>query len=203
MIQVVWFKRDLRTTDHRPLAEAASTGPVLPLYVAEPEYWRLPDTSTRQWLAQRSALVELSARLSILGAPLIVRIGTITEVLAKIHAAAGIGRILAHEETGNLWTFQRDRAVRAFCRERGIPFLEFSQTGVIRGSPARDGWAARHARFMQDRTAPEPARLDAVPGARVTVIPTAHELGLRDDGCANPQSGTRRTALSGLDMPRR
>jgi len=26
MVQVVWFKRDLRTADHRPLAEAVETG---------------------------------------------------------------------------------------------------------------------------------------------------------------------------------
>ncbi|MFM9718803.1 deoxyribodipyrimidine photo-lyase, partial [Streptomyces galilaeus] len=35
-VQVVWFKRDLRTTDHAPLANAAHAGSVLPLYVAEP-----------------------------------------------------------------------------------------------------------------------------------------------------------------------
>ncbi len=35
MAQVVWFKRDLRTTDHRPLTSAA-TGPMIPLYVVEP-----------------------------------------------------------------------------------------------------------------------------------------------------------------------
>ena len=77
VIQVVWFKRDLRTSDHAPLAAAAAAaaGPVLPLYVVEPDYWKLPDVSRRQWLAHRAALEELSVRLSALGAPLIVRTG--------------------------------------------------------------------------------------------------------------------------------
>ena len=35
--QVVWFKRDLRVQDHRPLAIAAERGPVIPLYVIEPD----------------------------------------------------------------------------------------------------------------------------------------------------------------------
>lgn len=35
--EIVWFKRDLRVTDHRPLIEAAFRGPVLGLYVYEPE----------------------------------------------------------------------------------------------------------------------------------------------------------------------
>ena len=83
MIQVVWFKRDLRTVDHRPLAEAAIAGPVLPLYVVEPQYWALPDTSKRQWLVQEAAVQELSRRLSYLGAPLIVRVGQVVDVLGE------------------------------------------------------------------------------------------------------------------------
>jgi deoxyribodipyrimidine photo-lyase len=204
MIQVVWFKRDLRTTDHRPLAEAAAAGPVLPLYVVEPEYWRLPDTSTRQWLVVRSALAELSARLAALGAPLIVRTGSVTQVLAKIHAAVGIGRILAHEETGNLWTYRRDVAVRETCLSLGIPLVEFSQTGVIRGAPARDRWAAHYARFISLPATAEPTRLEPVPAARVADIPTAGMLGLADDGGLETrsgagQSGTRQSALELLE----
>ena len=50
-LEVVWFKRDLRVEDHRPLAQAqaaaqcAGQGAVLPLYIAEPEFWQLPDAS--------------------------------------------------------------------------------------------------------------------------------------------------------------
>jgi len=196
MIQVVWFKRDLRTTDHRPLAEAAAAGPVLPLYVVEPDYWRLPDTSARQWLVLRSALTELSGRLAALGAPLIVRIGSVTQVLAKIHAAVGIGRILAHEETGNLWTYGRDIAVRELSLRLGIPLVEYSQTGVIRGAPARDRWAAHYERFISLPVAAEPSRLTSVPAARIADIPTAGMLGLSDDGWASALTGAQQSGAS-------
>jgi deoxyribodipyrimidine photo-lyase len=45
-LNIIWFKRDLRIADHRPLAQAAAagTGPVLPLYIAEPELWAQADT---------------------------------------------------------------------------------------------------------------------------------------------------------------
>lgn len=199
MIQVVWFKRDLRTIDHRPLAEAAAAGPVLPLHVVEPEYWALPDTSRRQWLAIRAALVELADRLAALGAPLIVRVGDTVELLAKIHAAVGISRILAHEETGNGWTFTRDIAVRAFCRDHGIRFDEFTQTGVIRGANARDRWAGHFARFVAEPVVAEPLRLTPVAAARVGPIPTADALGPRDDGCVAPEAGTRARAMELLE----
>ena len=47
MLDVVWFKRDLRVADHAALA--AARAPVLPLYIVEPEYWRGDDASPRQW----------------------------------------------------------------------------------------------------------------------------------------------------------
>ena len=199
MIQVVWFKRDLRTVDHAPLAEAAVAGPVLPLYVVEPAYWRLPDVSGRQWTALRSALAALSHRLSELGAPLIVRQGDVVEILARIHASVGIGRVLAHEETGNLWTYHRDKAVRAYCRNERIAFQEFSQTGVIRTRAARDRWAAHFTRFISLPVIAEPTVLTPVPAARPATIPSSLDLGLVDAACPDPQSGTRAAALALLD----
>lgn len=151
MVQLVWFKRDLRSTDHRPLAEAAACGPVIPLYVVEPEYWGQPDTSRRQYVATASALAELSARLEWLGAPLIIRIGTMVEWLGRIHRAIGLTRILAHEETGNAWTFARDRAVRRFCREAGIALVEYPQFGVVRGLRDRDEWGGYRRPFCGRR----------------------------------------------------
>ncbi|MEL6889913.1 MAG: deoxyribodipyrimidine photo-lyase, partial [Pseudomonadota bacterium] len=49
MTSVVWFKRDLRVSDHPALARAAALGPVIPLYVFEPGYWAEPDVSGRQF----------------------------------------------------------------------------------------------------------------------------------------------------------
>ena len=47
-VQVVWFKRDLRVSDHASLTAAVDTGtPVLPLYVLEPSLIAHPHTSSR------------------------------------------------------------------------------------------------------------------------------------------------------------
>ncbi len=66
-VHLVWFKRDLRTFDHAPLLHAAA-GLVLPIYLAEPEYWQEPDTSARQWRFIRQSLDELAAELTALAA---------------------------------------------------------------------------------------------------------------------------------------
>ena len=60
---LVWFKRDLRIHDHPALSIAAAQGAVLPVYVVEPDYWRLPDTSARQWAFTAEALADLRKRI--------------------------------------------------------------------------------------------------------------------------------------------
>jgi deoxyribodipyrimidine photo-lyase len=199
MVQVVWFKRDLRTIDHRPLAEAASAGALIPLYVVEPGYWALPDTSRRQWCAIRGALTELAERLGMLGAPLILRKGNIVEILERIHGALGITRLLAHEETGNGWTYARDLDVHRFCRAMRIPFMEYPQFGVVRRLQDRDLWGQKHADFLASPLIPEPDHLLAGTQTAPGAIPTAEDLHLAPDGCLDPQSGTRREALRLLD----
>jgi len=67
LLNIVWFKRDLRVEDHRALAHAAQRGPVLPLYIAEPDFWAQPDSSARQWAFVEESLGELQQALERLG----------------------------------------------------------------------------------------------------------------------------------------
>lgn len=199
MVEVVWFKRDLRTVDHTPLINAAARGPVLPLYIVEPDYWRLPDTSRRQWLGIRAALAELSARLAALGAPLVIRVGEAVSVMQTLHVQYGISALHAHEETGNAFTFARDKAVQAWCRGAGVPFHEERQFGVFRRLKDRDHWARLHRAQMAPLPLPEPTGLTGLATVAGDPLPSADDLGLLPDGCISPQKGTRKGAFALLD----
>jgi deoxyribodipyrimidine photo-lyase len=146
MIEVVWFKRDLRVEDQAALA--AVSRPVLCLHVIEPGYWQGEDASPRQWRFMREAICDLRAQLAGIGLPLVVRVGDAVEVLADLHARQGIAALHSHEETGNLWTFARDRAVGRFCRAHAIAWTEHRQFGVFRRLETRDRWAQRFAAHM-------------------------------------------------------
>ncbi len=197
-VQLVWFKRDLRVVDHAPLAEASRLGPVLPLYVVEPGLWREPDASGRQWAFLRESLVELRTALALLGAPLVVRTGEAVEVLEDLHSRLTIGGLWAHEETGNLWTFARDRRVRAWARVHAIPFFEFRQSGVIRGLRDRTGWSRKWDAFMRRPTVPTPRDLEPVPGVDPGPIPESPP-GLPADPCPHRQRGGRQQGLDSLE----
>lgn len=193
MIEVVWFKRDLRVQDHAALA--AVRGRVLCLHVVEPGYWRGADASPRQWRFARAALLDLRAALGALGLPLVVRVGEGVAILAALHARHGITALHAHAETGNLWTYARDQAVGRFCRTHGIAWTEHRQFGVFRRLESRDGWSARHAAHMATPLLPTPRGL--VPAEEAQGEIPAEPLPWReDDGLLRQQPAGRAAALS-------
>ncbi len=198
-VQAVWFKRDLRIADHAPLAEAAARGPVLPLYIVEPGLWAEPDAAGRHWTFLHEGLEELRAALAALGAPLAVRLGEALPVLRAIDARHGLDGLWSHQETGNAWTHARDRAVRAWCREAGVPWIERPQSGVIRGLARRDGWARKWDRFMARPIVPTPPALTSLPGIDPGPLPDLRDLGLADDPCPGRQAGGRRAGVTLLE----
>lgn len=175
---IVWLKRDLRTADHRPLAEAASRGPCLPLYVAEPELWRQPDRSGRQWAATASALARLRDGLARAGLPLAIAIGDAALEVSIACARLGATTVLAHRETGTRWTHERDRSVAGILRGAGIEFRECAADGVGRGSGQRpDG------DFLGGPPADGQWSHARPPGEWGGAIPDGRALGIADDPC--------------------
>lgn len=198
-MQVVWFKRDLRIHDHEALAQAARRGPVLPLYVIEPELWAQADMSGRHYAFLLECLAELNAALSKLGQPLIVRVGNVTDILAQLHAQHPIDALWSHQETWNGWTYARDIKVKQWLASQGIPWYEPLQFGVIRRLNNRDGWAGRWQRLMQQNSCPAPDKLTPLPPSLVSqALPSAQSLGLGDDDCPQRQRGGRSYGLQRL-----
>jgi deoxyribodipyrimidine photo-lyase len=203
-VQVVLFKRDLRVHDHGPLREAARRGPVLPLAVVEPAFWAQPDASARQWAFYAESLRELQLELERLGAPLLLRVGELVPVLAALAERVAIAALWSHEETGNGWTYARDRALAAWCRERGIPWHEHPRDGVVRRLKTRDGWARRWEERLGQAPLTPPLRLRPLPDLPVALLPpgglpTAADLALAPDPCPGRQRGGRQAGLALLD----
>ena len=178
-LQIVWFKRDLRLEDHRPLYEAARNGgPLLALYVYEPEIVGAEDFDPSHLVFINQSLAELDQRLRASGGRLTCRVGRLPDVFDRLHAEHGIARLWSHEESGNALTYARDRRVGAWCRDRGIPWTEVPQHGVFRPHPSRDGWAQRWTARMSEMITPVPGELCTVPAVEAGRIQTPADLGL-------------------------
>ena len=124
-VNVLWFKRDLRISDHKSLFEINNKNiPFIPIYVFEEEYWKQPFASFRHWHFINDCLHELRSKMSELGNPLIVRQGNVLDSFTKLAKEFEIENIFAHEETGNDWTYKRDLEVISWCKNNSINFIE-------------------------------------------------------------------------------
>ena len=218
--RVVWFKRDLRLHDHAPLAEAARQGPVLCLYVVEPRLWAQPDAAAQHYHFICESLAELDRALRALGSRLWLAVGEVVEVLDRLHHESPFVAVHSHEETGNGYTYARDRAVARWCREHGVAWREWAQFGVVRGLRDRPRWQPHWEALMAQPQVPAPLPLLAPPpipgwlasrgssvpsgGPDATVLPgsglaeqlpSATSLGLADWDPPLRQRGGRREGL--------
>jgi deoxyribodipyrimidine photo-lyase len=106
MLQVLWFKRDLRLNDHAALCAAALRGPVLPLFIVEPDYWQQPDVSARQWQYWRGCIGDLQATIAQHNGSLVIRAGDAVAVMEALRQTHGpftqvmVGRINATKKCG-------------------------------------------------------------------------------------------------------
>jgi deoxyribodipyrimidine photo-lyase len=192
-VNIVWLKRDLRSTDHAPLTLAAAAGPVLPLYIVEPELWQQPDTSRRHWHFIHDSLAELQQSM-----PLTIRIGEATEVLEQLRQERGPFTLWLHEETGNAWTYQRDLAVADWCRAHGITWHETPTNGIVRRLKSRDGWSLLRDARLAKPIIETPTAITFAQGITAHALPTKSDPLFGSEPIGNVQQGGRAEGLRTL-----
>ena len=189
-VNIVWFKRDLRLHDHVPLANAAARGPILPLYIVEPDYWALPDSSRRHWQFIHDCLGDLQREFKARGAQLVLRIGNAVEMLEAHRQKFGKVTLWSHEETGNGWTFARDKQVLDWCIAHEIEWHEAPANGVVRRLKSRNGWSAIRDRRMAEQITPAPQHI--IMAADITSEPRpAKDHPMFGEAIGSVQSGGR------------
>ena len=85
--QLVWFKRDLRVRDHRPLVEASKHGPCILLYVYEPELLGQIEHDHSHFQFADECLMELEEQLADIGGRLTYRVGALPERVTALRCA--------------------------------------------------------------------------------------------------------------------
>ena len=198
---LVWFKRDLRLHDHAPLAAAQACDRTLALYVIEPEWLQSPECDPRHVAFALGCVAALQNDLAAIGLPLIVRVGSMPQVLNDLRREFAFTHVFSHEETGSGWSYTRDKAVAAWCRHLDVEWTQWPQTGVVRPLRTRAGWAAAWVRRMNAPQASLTGGFKTAPGLQAgapCALPTLRELGLLQTDHALPPAGER-AARSVLD----
>lgn len=188
---VVWFKRDLRVRDHAPLTEAMHFESALGLVVIEPQWLDSRECDARHVGFMLDCVAELQRDLAARGLPLLVRTGSVPQVLQTLRGEFPFTHLFSHEETGPGWSYTRDLAVADWCRSQGVHWTESPQTGVVRRLRSRTGWAGRWAQRMNAPEAPAAHGFKAAAGMEPSAVPTLRELDLPALVAPLPPGGER------------
>ena len=148
-IVVVWFKRDLRFTDHEALYQAQKQAlPILLMYCFEPSVMQYHDSDVRHWRFVYQSLREMNEKLHELDAQLYLFHSEALSVFKELQKQYKIRTIFSHQEVGNKLTFDRDKAVQTFCCAHEITWNEYTHNAVQRGGNTRLNWEKRWKSIM-------------------------------------------------------
>jgi len=150
LINIVWFKRDLRLSDHAALHVACEKNlPILLLYIIEPSLVADPHYSLRHWRFIWQSLQQLELQLMPHKGKLVVLEGEANDVFDRIQAQYQIDTIFSHQEIGLNITFDRDKTLKRKFQTQQISWCEYPQGAVIRAAKSRDDWDKHWQQVMR------------------------------------------------------
>ncbi|MEO1052382.1 MAG: deoxyribodipyrimidine photo-lyase [Bacteroidota bacterium] len=163
-INVVWFKRDLRLSDHEPLFRAIEDGkPVVLVTFLEPSLMAAPQSDIRHWRFVHQSFKEIEQRLKAINQKIHLIQAEVVDTFSIISRQYQINQIFTYAETGIELTYNRDKEVAEFCKREGIKWVECPYSGVIRGMKKRDNWPKHWYGIMAQPTHdPDLGKLESV-----------------------------------------
>ena len=150
VINLYWFKRDLRLVDNVPLQMSCDDEhPTLLFYLFEPELYASSHYSERHWNFIKESIIDLNKQLKKYQTK--VHVYEINSIiyLKKIIKNFRVNKIYSHIETGIHLTYKRDIAVKQFCKNNGIKWIEKVRNGVFRGRKNRLTWIRDWNNYMK------------------------------------------------------
>lgn len=140
-INIVWLKRDIRSQDHLPMHLAEESDlPYFIIFVFEPILMAYPDTSLRHLQFQYHSILDLNKKLLPFNRAVEIYSASVIEVLDSIQIQYDIATIFSYQESGVQITYDRDKEVLKYCKDKNITWREYQRDGIVRGLKNRLGW---------------------------------------------------------------
>lgn len=140
-INIVWFKRDLRTQDHAPLYMASQEKiPILLLYIFDTEVIAHKDAAMRHRRFVYQSLLEMNESLAFAGHEIVVQYGSTAAIFAAIASHYNVVNVFSYQESGTQLTWNIDKAVATVFRKHNIQWVDLEKDGVVRALYSRKGW---------------------------------------------------------------
>lgn len=140
-INIVWFKRDLRTQDHEPLYLASNQDvPVLLLYIFDADAVHYKDMSPRHHRFVYQCLQEMNQSLDAAGHQVSICYGKSAAIFHAICEQFDVQNVYSYQESGPLHTWHTDKEVAAVFEQHKVVWSDLEKDGVVRALGSRKGW---------------------------------------------------------------
>ena len=150
IINLYWFKRDLRIIDNVPLQMSCDDEyPTLLFYLFEPILLNDLHHSQRHWTFITESIIDINNDLYKYKTKVHCYKLDAINFLKKVNKYFTINKIFSHTETGIGVTYKRDLKVSHFCKKNKIKWHEEIRNGVFRGRSNRNNWINDWKNFMQ------------------------------------------------------
>ncbi|MEL7502037.1 MAG: deoxyribodipyrimidine photo-lyase [Cyanobacteria bacterium J06554_6] len=187
---IVWFRRDLRVTDHEPLYRAARRGAVIPVFVFDRALLHHPETGSARVAFMLDCLACLDADLRRLGGQLILRSGDPVTVLPELVAATDADGIYCYTDCERVYGRVRDARLMQVLADRQMRIRWFepvaSRDDLVAYPQYRRWWYAE----MSAPTVPTPGRVTVPDGLESEPMPVLESLQHVADGKPIPPGGS-------------
>lgn len=131
-VNLIWFRRDLRLTDHTALYHALRAGlPVIPVFIFDRNILeQLEDKSDRRVAFIHAALEGMQQQLVGMGSSLEVYHGTPAEVWSSLLEKYAVHAVYANHDY-EPYALERDAAIAALLREKGVAFHTYKDQVIF------------------------------------------------------------------------
>ncbi len=149
--QVVWFKRDLRLTDHEALFQASQWSlPTIFLYIHEPEVFGSVHYSPRHERFIWESVEELKAHFA---QKKLAFFSVEMSAIMCFEKLISLGLTCVHsiEEVGLEVTFARDRKLKMVFEKAQVQWKEYPYSGIRRGLSSRRDFNAYWYDYMSNQ----------------------------------------------------
>ena len=154
-IDIVWFKRDLRTIDNKSLEFVSKTGsPTLFIYIFEPSIIDSSDCDQRHIRFIQESLIDIENTFKRYSLDIIYINCEALEFFQEILKIYKIKNVLSYQEIGNNLTYQRDKTIAKYFRSKKINWIQNKTNGVIRGLKSRKNWKKKWMDEMKSEIVP-------------------------------------------------
>ncbi len=187
---IVWFRRDLRISDHEPLYRATRRGEVIPVFIFDRALLYHPETAVSRVAFMIDALHSLDQDLRNCGGRLIIRSGDPAEVLPKLVEETQSEGIYAHIDYERIYGRVRDAKVNAAVEKAGQRLRWFEPTAGMSELVSYPQYRFHWFKEMCAPIVPTPTTIQVPDTVRSDALPSLLSLGMVPDRKKIPMAST-------------